>query len=498
MMLELRGKKVLVFGLGVNGGGLGVARFMLERGAEVRVTDLKTAAQLGSSLQELGGYQVGYTLGEHKREDFEWADLIVRNQAVPRESEWLRLARDLGKPVEMEVSLFFQLCPSQHTIGITGTKGKTTTTTLTGAIMQAWRPDTVVGGNISGQPPLSLLPHIKEDTWVVLELSSWQLEGTDEIGVSPHIAAWLNLSPDHLNRYRDMDDYAEAKFAIFKHQRAGDFAILNVDDPIVRRYEPQLPGGVRPLWFGEMIECDSQGAYLAGDRIVLDYVKSGLGKVDWQFAGPPTLPGRHNLLNAAVAALISSLAGVDAATINSTMAAFAGVADRMEPVREIAGVRFINDTTSTTPASTVANLTATPGPVKLLAGGSDKRLEFGGLAAYLATRADVAVYLLAGSATAKMQHALEQAGVQPAGLFDNFALAIQAAYDDAVAGDTVLLSPATASFGMFSNEFERGAQFRQIVKGLTPTLLSSVSGEQKNEEAKLWRPLWSGAGRPQT
>lgn len=462
-MLDLRGKKVLVFGLGVNGGGLGVARFMLERGAEVRVTDLKTAAQLGDSLEQLAGQEVGYTLGEHRRDDFEWADLIVRNQAVPRESDWLKLARELGKPVEMEVSLFFQLCPSKNTIGITGTKGKTTTTTLTGAIMQAWRPDTVVGGNISGQPPLGLLPHIKEDTWVVLELSSWQLEGTDEIGVGPHIAAWLNLSPDHLNRYDGMDDYAEAKFAIFKHQKPGDFAIINIDDPIVSRYEERIPGGVRLLRFGEMLTCQGQGAFLAGDRIILDYVKANYGKIDWELDGPPFLVGRHNLLNASAAALIASLAGAGYDSISRAIREFRGVPHRMEPVREVGGVLFINDTTSTTPASTIANLGALNGKVRLLAGGSDKKLEFEELAAFVASKPDVTVYLLDGSATDKMQRAMRDAGATIAGRFDNFAQAIQTAYADTQPGETVLLSPATASFGMFANEFDRGEQFRAIV-----------------------------------
>jgi UDP-N-acetylmuramoylalanine--D-glutamate ligase len=407
---------------------------------------------------------ISYTLGEHREQDFAWADIIVRNQAVPRESEWLALARRLGKQVVMEVGLFFQLCPATNIIGITGTKGKTTTTTLCYEMVKAWRSDAVVAGNISGKPPLDVLPQIKVDTPVVLELSSWQLEGTDELGVSPHIGCWLNLSPDHLNRYRDMEDYAEAKWLIFKHQQRGDIAIMNFDDPIVRRYADQLPAGVSLQWFGERIPDGAEGGYIKGEWLMLrcDNVETQIARLS-----DLKLPGRHNAMNALAAALCANAAGAPKAAIAMALANFSGIRDRFELLAEIDGIKFYNDTTSTTPASTIAALAALPNPVRLLAGGSDKRMEYNELAKVIAKRYPaVRVYLLEGSATDKLEAALRDEGVRPQGRFDNFEAAVNAAYADAGEEDVVLLSPAAASFGMFVNEFERGDKFREIVAGL--------------------------------
>ncbi len=461
---SLRGKRVLVLGLGLHGGGAGVARFALAQGAMVRATDMKTAAQLAPTLQQLAGLPIEYTLGEHREADFAWADLIVRNQAVPRESEWLALARRLGKTVTMEVGLFFQLCPSHNVIGITGTKGKTTTTTLCYEMLKAWRADAVVAGNISGKPPLDVLPYIKADTPVALELSSWQLEGTDEIGVSPHIGCWLNLTPDHLNRYRDMEDYAEAKWAIFKHQQRGDVAVMNYDDQVVRSYADQLAAGVQLQWYGERIPDGADGGYIAGDGLMLRS-----GNVETQIGGVAglKLPGRHNALNALAAALCAHAAGANHEAIAQALANFSGVRDRLELLREMNGVKIYNDTTSTTPASVIAALAALPMPVQLLAGGSDKRLEYNELAKVIAQRQPaVRVYLLEGSATDKLAAALQAEGVSPQGRYSDFSAAVHAAFDAAHPGDTVLLSPAAASFGMFVNEFERGDRFREIVAAL--------------------------------
>ncbi|HUS15889.1 MAG TPA: Mur ligase family protein, partial [Chloroflexia bacterium] len=246
-MIELRDKKVLVWGLGVHGGGLGVARFMVAQGAQVRVTDMKDAAALATSLEALEGLPVTFVLGEHREEDFAWADLIVRNPAVPRESPWLALARRLGTPVYMELGLFAALCPGRI-IGVTGTKGKTTTATWTWEMLRRVAPEAVLAGNLRVSA-LEQLPRIGPETPVVLEMSSWQLEGTDEMGWSPPLAAITNLSPDHLNRYRDMDDYGAAKFAIMRHQRAEDTVVLNADDARVRAFAAQAVGKV--AWFGE-------------------------------------------------------------------------------------------------------------------------------------------------------------------------------------------------------------------------------------------------------
>ncbi|PZR94802.1 MAG: UDP-N-acetylmuramoyl-L-alanine--D-glutamate ligase, partial [Candidatus Chloroheliales bacterium] len=346
-----------------------------------------------------------------------------------------------------------------------GTKGKTTTTTLCYEMVKAWRDDAVVAGNISGKPPLDALPYIKADTPVVLELSSWQLEGTDEIGISPHIGCWLNLSPDHLNRYRDLDDYSEAKWALFKHQRRGDGAVMNYDDPIVRRYTERLLAGVTLLWYGERIPDRTDGGYIKDDWLVMrrDNVETQIG-----YTSDLKLPGRHNALNALAAALCAQAVGAPTAAIALALANFSGVRDRLELLRELDGVKFYNDTTSTTPASTIAALDALPYPAQLLAGGADKRLEYAELAKVIAHRhPPVCVYLLEGSATTKLAAALEAEGVQPRGRYDDLRAAVHAAFAEAKAGDVVLLSPAAASFGMFVNEFERGERFREIVASLS-------------------------------
>src|SRR6185436_10996957 len=217
-MIDLRGKRALVMGLGVHGGGLGVARFLVGQGAEVTITDLRGPELLKPALDALAGLPIRYVLGEHRDADFRAADLVIRNPAVPRESRYLQIARAEGAAIEMEMTLFFRLCRGPI-LGITGTKGKTTTTLLAGAMLRSRYPDTIVAGNLRVSA-LEALPRITAGTPVVLELSSWQLEGLGEAHLSPQYACVTNISPDHLNRYGGMADYAEAKKQIFRWQGA--------------------------------------------------------------------------------------------------------------------------------------------------------------------------------------------------------------------------------------------------------------------------------------
>src|SRR4051794_25698360 len=248
--MDYTGTNILVMGLGVHGGGLGVARYMSRNGANVRVTDLRTADKMQGSMDalEAEGLRIEYVLGRHREEDFEWADVVVKNPAVLGESPWLELARGLGKPIEMEISLFLKLCPAP-VIGVTGTKGKSTTSTWTWEMLRHWRPDAVLAGNLRVSA-LEALPHIGPDTPVVLELSSFQLEGLEDPAISPHLAAVTNLSPDHMDRYHGMQDYGEAKKHIFKYQQPerGDCVVLNAGDPVVSGWAAEAPAGV--AWFG--------------------------------------------------------------------------------------------------------------------------------------------------------------------------------------------------------------------------------------------------------
>lgn len=476
-MLDLKGKRVLVMGLGVHGGGLGVARFLLRQGALVTVTDLRRPEELADTLQALAGEPVTYVLGEHRLEDFRRADMVVRNPAVPRESPFLEEARRHGVPIEMEMTLFFALCPAPI-VGITGTKGKSTTTALLGEIVRRHDPGAVVAGNIRVSA-LEALPQIGPRTPVVLELSSWQLEGLGERGMAPQLAVVTNLSPDHLNRYPSWESYVEAKKQIYRAQRADDRLILNAEDAVVRDFRLDAPSQVS--WFGVELQPHGRSALRAGNGRVLPLGNGAAliaeGVVTWvgaDGAAQPicpasdiALPGRHNRANVLAAAAAASLLGLPAAVIAAGIAAFRGLPDRLEVVRVLDGVTYINDTTSTAPAATVAALQALEQPVVLIAGGADKALEFGGLAA--AAAGVRAILLLEGTATDKLEQALREAGAGPrvVGRFDSLPAAVQRAREIARPGDAVLLSPGCASFGMFRHEFERGEHFRQAVAALS-------------------------------
>ncbi len=476
-MLDLKGKRVLVMGLGVHGGGLGVTRFLLRQGAIVTVTDLRRPEELADTLPALAGEPVTYVLGEHRLEDFRRADMVVRNPAVPRESPFLAEARRHGVPIEMEMTLFFALCPAPI-VGITGTKGKSTTTALLGEIVRRQFPDAVVAGNIRVSA-LEALPQIGPQTPVVLELSSWQLEGLGERGMAPQLAVVTNLSPDHLNRYPSWESYVEAKKQIYRAQRADDRLVLNAEDAVVRDFRLDAPS--RASWFGVDLRRHGTGALRTGDGRVLPLGNGAAlfveGMVTWVGAdgvarpicpeSAIALPGHHNRANVLAAAAAASLLGLPAAVIAAGIAAFRGLPDRLEVVRVLDGVTYINDTTSTAPAATVAALQALEQPVVLIAGGADKSLEFGGLAA--AAGRVRAILLLEGSATDKLEEALRAAGAGPrvAGRFDSLPAAVRRAREIAQPGDAVLLSPGCASFGMFRHEFERGERFRQAVAALS-------------------------------
>ncbi len=476
-MLQLEGKRVLVMGLGLHGGGLGVARFLLRQGARVTVTDLRRPDDLAAPLQELAGEEVHYVLGEHRLEDFASADMVVRNPAVPADSPFLQEARRHGVPVEMEMTLFFALCPGPI-LGVTGTKGKSTTTALLGEMLRRQYPDTVVAGNIRVSA-LEALPQIGARTPVVLELSSWQLEGLGERKMSPHIAVVTNLSPDHMNRYPSWDAYVEAKKLIFRSQGPADVLVLNANDPAVRSFAQEAPG--RVSWFGAGLRRRGR-ALLTTDRRLVPAVGGAAlvarGQVTWVDPGGRAtaicslervaLRGRHNHENVLAATAAACLYGAAPPAIAAALADFGGLADRLEVVRVLDDVTYVNDTTSTAPASTVAALQALAGPIVLIAGGADKKLDYGPLAAAVAASATHAVLLLEGTASDKLEQALHDAGAgrRIAGRFDDLGAAVRQARALARPGDTVLLSPGCASFGMFRHEFERGERFREIVISL--------------------------------
>jgi UDP-N-acetylmuramoylalanine--D-glutamate ligase len=458
--MELTGKKALVMGLGIHGGGLGVARFLAERGARVTVTDMRGPDALRSSLDALAGLPIRYVLGEHREEDFHTADLVVRNPAVPATSRFLQIAREAGAAIEMEMTLFFRLCPGPI-LGVTGTKGKTTTTTLLGAMLREERPDTVVAGNLRVSA-LEQLPRIDAGTPVVLELSSFVLEGLGEAALSPPFACITNISADHLDRYGSIEAYAAAKAHIFAHQGSGGVVALNADDERLRAMARSAPG--RVVWFG-----GEEGHVTYGPSGIV-WQSGAASSVICDFADVQ-LPGAHNLANVAAAAALARSYGVSDAAIRRAVRGFTGVEHRLEFVREIGGVRYVNDTAATAPEAAIAALHSFDAPIVLISGGADKNLPFDALARAVRERA-TAVVLLEGSATPKLVAALaaSESGTAEsvvAGPYDDFERAIRKARELARPGGVVLLSPGCASFGMFRNEFHRGEEFRRLVRELT-------------------------------
>lgn len=463
--MNLHGKRILVMGLGVHGGGLGVARFLVAQGAEVTVTDLRGADLLAPSLAQLDGLPVRLVLGEHREADFRQAEIVVRNPGVPRESRFLQIARAAGAAVEMEMSLFFRLCPAPI-LAITGTKGKTTTTMLTAAMAQAHQPGAIAAGNLRVSA-LEQLPHLRPDTPIILELSSFALEGLGEARLSPPFAAITNLSADHLDRYGSLEAYADAKRQIYAWQGPEGVLALSADDPGTQQHFADPPPG-RRIWVHAQLPEASRAEAQVGWRDGSLIERTRAGERELLAEADVRLPGRHNLANVAMAAALASAAGVPPDAIRRATRGFTGVEHRLELVRTLAGVTYINDTAATAPEAAIAALESFTQPIVLIAGGADKQLPFERFAAAIAQHAK-AVVLLQGSATEKLAAALRPLLPDSAmlhGPTDDFEQAIRQAQRLAGPGDLVLLSPGCASFGMFRNEFHRGEEFRRIVGAL--------------------------------
>lgn len=423
-------------GLGLHGGGVGVVQYLAAQGAEVTVTDLRDEETLRPSLAALEGLPLRYVLGRHEDEDFRHADLVLRNPAVPLDSPYLALAREAGARIEMESSLFVLACPSEFIAGITGTKGKTTTTVLLSQMLSAAGCHVITAGNLRVSM-LSQLADITAETRVVLELSSWQLEAFAPHAYSPPLAVVTNVLPDHLNRYAGMDDYAAAKEINVRYQGRDGVAVLNKVNAYTRDMGARAPGTV--VWFSER-----------------DSVPG---------AADSPLSGVHMRENMAAALAAARVWDVDDAAAAAAVQGFGGVPHRQELVREWRGIRFINDTTATMPAATVACIEAIEGPKVLLLGGADKRLDFTELTRTLhAHRESIrGIVLLEGSATDRLAAAVP---LPVAGRYADIAQALDQAVALAQSGDAVILSPGCASFGMFQHEFERGDAFRAWVKAL--------------------------------
>jgi len=432
-----------VMGLGLHGGGEGAARFFTKQGAKVLVTDLRARKELKESIKKLQGYSIKYVLGKHRTEDFKNADLIIKNPAVPKDSKYLKIAIKNKVPIETDIGLFFELCPWQKIIGITGTKGKSTTVTLIAKLLKT-RYKVILAGNIRASA-LEELPRITKNTIVVLELSSWQLEDLKKHKKSPHIAIITNIMPDHLNRHKGMRDYIEAKKLIFKFQKPEDLLILNKDDKVVRGFAKETKAQV--IFYSK--------------KQAVRYLKH------------TKLLGEHNLSNISAAATVAKLFKIPSLSIKKILENFKGIEGRLEFVRAIKGVKYYNDTTATTPEATIAALksfnpaAAGQANIILISGGTDKNLDFKKLAEEISKRVK-SLILLPGTATRKIEKAIRPRQFSIIKV-NSMKHAVNEASERAGKGDIVLLSPGCASFGLFQHEFDRGKQFQIKVLDLFGT-----------------------------
>ncbi len=479
---DFKDKKITLVGLGQYkfGSGISAAKFLLKNGARLVVTDLKSQKDLATSHRALDTYwlslkrrgskphPIQYVWGKHRRRDFIQADLVFRNPAVPNNSPYLALARKHGVPIETDDSLFLQLCPGR-VIGITGTRGKSTTTAIIYEMLKeankAGRHRVFLGGNILFSP-LNFLEKIKPGDWVVLELSSYQTENFVPFKVSPHISLITNLYPDHLIAYKDFQEYASAKEPIFTFQKPSDFSVVNYDNPDTRKMGGRVPSA--RFWFAAADKFKpANGAYLKNDWVCIRRDGREDKVVDLKKI---KLIGDHNRLNVAAAALAASLAGASARAMAAAAARFPGLPSRLEFIREARGVRYYNDSTATTAEGTIAALNSFPSNnVILIAGGSEKNLPFDGLAKSIIAMVSQLVLLKDKASVRIEREVLKRKKSFPIVWAQDMGAAVRLATEAAAKSGrnpVVLMSPACASFGLFKNEFDRAEKFKAAVKRL--------------------------------
>ncbi|MFZ2150203.1 MAG: UDP-N-acetylmuramoyl-L-alanine--D-glutamate ligase [Minisyncoccia bacterium] len=425
-----KNKKVTVVGLGLLGKRLGDIAFLAECGAKLLVTDIKTTKELEPSLQKLRKYKnIKYVLGKHRLEDFENKDFILKGQGVALDSPYIAHARKMGIPIEMDESLFVKLAPDVRIVGVTGTRGKTTTTMLIYEILKQAKLPVHLGGNIKGTAALPLLKKVKKGDTVVLELSSWQLQGFGEAKISPNISVFTNFMPDHMNYYKNsMQDYFKDKSFLYKFQNKNGLLILG---PGMKK---MIKGAI-----GKIMEVS-----------VKNIPKS------WKIK----LTGKHNLENIACALATARALKIPDNISKKAIENFKAVSGRLELVKNIHGVEIYNDTNATTPDATMAALNSFDKKVVLIMGGMNKELSAKKLDAILHQKTKK-VILLPGSGALQVKN--PKINLKKS---KDLKGALEIALEDAQKGDVVLFSPAFASFNMFKNEYDRGEQFMKIVKKL--------------------------------
>ncbi|MBU2036989.1 UDP-N-acetylmuramoyl-L-alanine--D-glutamate ligase [Patescibacteria group bacterium] len=473
---DFKDKRVTVMGIGLHGGGVGVIKFLAEQGAKILATDLRQKEELQSSLDALKDIKnIEYVLGEHRLKDFIAVDMVIKNPGVPADSKYLAATREKNIPIESDIGIFLELCPAPI-IGVTGTKGKSTTAALLAHVLSRHYPQVILAGNIR-QSVLEKIPEITKDTIVVLELSSWQLADAKNHKKSPHVAVLTNIKQDHLNRYSSFQDYVEDKKLIYKFQKDKDYLFLNYNDDLSRELAKEITSRIyfysaqgTELLHAELPSLNQKarlGAYAKDKNIYYGASQELIAPVR-----NIKLIGQHNLSNALAAVSVADLYNVPPDKIKVALREFKGLEGRLQFIDKIKGVKYINDTTATAPDAAIAAIETInqeyPQKDKqkhlvLIAGGADKNLDFIELGKAISNHAK-AVIFLSGTATAKIAKEIDP-GIKVVKA-KSMAQAVSLASGLTETEDIVLLSPGCASFGLFQHEFDRGKQFNEAVASL--------------------------------
>jgi UDP-N-acetylmuramoylalanine--D-glutamate ligase len=457
--IELRNKRVLVVGLARTGAA--TALFCAARGAHVTATDTRAENDLGETIAVLRKAGVGLELGGHREEIVLDSDLIIPSPGVLANAPLLQFARAKGITIWSEIELAARFLKGRL-IGITGSNGKTTTTSLIEHTLKNAGFSTILAGNI-GTPLISCVEKTSENTITVAELSSFQLELIETF--RPNISVFLNLTPDHLDRHHTLESYGAAKARIFENQTESDSAVLNADDPGTTPYAPAKP---QLYWFSRKQRV-AQGAFVKESEIL--FRREGAEETILKLTDIP-LAGAHNVENVLAAVAATRLAGAEPAAIAKGVRSFAGVEHRLEFVAEIGGVRFYNDSKATNVDATLKALGSFPGRILIILGGKDKGSDYTVLQAPLREKAILA--LLIGAAADKIEKQIAgSVAIEQAGTLER---AVETAAHAARAGDIVLLAPACASFDQFQNYEHRGRVFKELVHQLERQAASTTSG----------------------
>ena len=463
---DFRGKRVTVVGLGIE--GVDLVRYLVGKGALVTVSDSRPPERLTPRLRDLDGLPVSLSLGRNDPADTITADHVFVSQGVPLDIPALTAARDRGVPLDSMMRLFLDLCPGP-VVGITGSSGKSTVTSLVEAMFAAARREHVVGGNI-GVGLLSLLDDIGPETWVVLEISHTQLE---LMAKSPHVACVLNVTPNHLDRY-SWDSYVALKRNILRHQTPDDVAVLGYDNEVSRSLASDARGKV--VFFSDGADLPGPAAVVRDDAIVW---RDGAKDTPVMPVNEIPLRGRHNVANVLAATAIASACGIGVDAMATAVRSFKAVPHRLEFVASVDGVTYYSDSIATTPERTLAGVRSFTEPVVLLLGGREKHLPLDEMFREVCGRCRALVFFgearetLAAVARATCD-AVSQDKRPSLHVVDTLDDALPVARATARPGDVVLLSPACTSFDAYDNFEERGEHFRRLVLDMT-----SVEGRSR-------------------